>query len=281
MCCRDPTYGKVCIEPTIFCMQCVACKEGARNACENLGFYGLSGLTGGLAELSIVDEQKAHVLPDNVPNDIGALIEPLSCAWHAVQLSGFRKGQTALVIGAGPIGAGIILCLEAFGAKTILVSEPADTRRHQAKELGAHFTLDPRNENVTERAKTITNGGCDLVFDASGKPITIETALACVRPRGTVYSIAIWNSPITLDMSKIMSPEIRLLGGMCFSEGDFPAVIDAVSAGRIRSPGRMITSKIPMEETEKGFQELIENTAAHIKIIVSPIHSGTSNQLRL
>ena len=97
---------KLAIQPTIYCGQCGACKNGAENACSNGGFIGLSGGGGGISEEVVVPAEACCPLPDDVGLDIGALVEPLAVAWHAVDASPIAETTDAkcIVFGGGPIG---------------------------------------------------------------------------------------------------------------------------------------------------------------------------------
>lgn len=96
---------KVAVQPTIYCADCGACKVGAENACPNGGFVGLSGGGGGMSEEVCVPTKAVFVLPENIDLDVGALVEPLAVAWHAVDASSFKdeKQPKVLVLGGGPV----------------------------------------------------------------------------------------------------------------------------------------------------------------------------------
>lgn len=94
---------KVAVQPTIYCGHCGACKVQAENACPNGGFVGLSGGGGGMSEFVVVPQEACFPLPSNVDLDIGALVEPLAVAWHAVDASPIAslKEPNCLVFGGG------------------------------------------------------------------------------------------------------------------------------------------------------------------------------------
>ena len=94
---------RVAVEPYDVCGECAACRAGRYNICRKLGFVGLDGQQGGFAERCVVDARWAHPLGD-IPTDLGALVEPLAVAYHAVRLSELQPGGTAAVFGSGPIG---------------------------------------------------------------------------------------------------------------------------------------------------------------------------------
>ncbi len=103
---RFPVGTRVVMEPVISCRKCPPCLAGDRGLCEvGIGFYGYNSRTAGLGHFMCVAAENLHRIPDGVPLDVAALAEPLAVAWHAVGRSNFKEGETALVIGAGPIGA--------------------------------------------------------------------------------------------------------------------------------------------------------------------------------
>jgi hypothetical protein len=114
---------KVAIQPTIFDGDCVACRRGLTNSCDTFGFIGLSGWGGGMGEYTVAPANYCKKLPDDMPLEIGALIEPLAVGWHAVAHSPYKSGDDVLVLGGGPIGLAVVLALEAKGCKNIIVAE--------------------------------------------------------------------------------------------------------------------------------------------------------------
>jgi (R,R)-butanediol dehydrogenase/meso-butanediol dehydrogenase/diacetyl reductase len=88
-------------------------------------------------------------LPDSIPLRVGALVEPLSVAWHAVRASGIRRagGQNAVILGAGPIGLALLLTLKAWGVQTVIVSEILEARRELARGFGADYVINPQDKD--------------------------------------------------------------------------------------------------------------------------------------
>lgn len=114
---------KVCVVPIIYDGDCRACVRGLPNSCDTWGFIGLSGWGGGMSEYTTAPANYCKKLPDDIPLDVGALIEPLSVGWHAVTNSPFKKGDDVLVLGGGPIGLTVIQALLAKGCENIMVAE--------------------------------------------------------------------------------------------------------------------------------------------------------------
>lgn len=165
--------GQLCaIQPTIFCGKCNACDAGAPNVCSSGGFVGLSGGGGGLSDAVCVNATHVLPLPDGVSLDIGALVEPLAVAWHATTAAPKMGPDTfVLVIGGGPIGLAMILCLKAQGVKNIFVSEVASSRQKFAKAFGAVRVIDPSKEDARAIVLDATaRKGADVAFDCAGVP---------------------------------------------------------------------------------------------------------------
>jgi threonine dehydrogenase-like Zn-dependent dehydrogenase len=130
---------------------------------------GNKGGGGGLSGALTTAASTVISLPQNVSLDIGALVEPLSVAWHAISAAPLSHSDTVLILGGGPIGLAVVQCLTAKGIKTIIVSEVAESRRKFAKEFGASTVFDPRSDDIVKETGKITGGvGADVVFDCAG-----------------------------------------------------------------------------------------------------------------
>ena len=139
---------RVAVWPVYYCGRCAACRNGRVNVCRNIGFHGLTSHGGGMAEFTTIAADMLHKLPEAVDLRLGALVEPMAVAWHAVSQSGVQPGQTALIAGAGPIGIGLWFALRARGVDRVLVSEPSSSRRETIQGLGAADVLDPTGTDL-------------------------------------------------------------------------------------------------------------------------------------
>ncbi|CAH0039778.1 unnamed protein product [Clonostachys rhizophaga] len=260
---------RVCVQPIIYDGDCRSCTRGLVNCCDRNGFIGLSGWGGGLAESTVVPHTAVKKLPDNVSFEVGALVEPLAVGWHAVDISPFREGDSALVLGGGPIGLAVVQVLAGRGCSNIIVSEVSKKRREFALEFGAHNVIDPTAEDVVERVKALTGGrGADVGFDAAGVQIAVDSAFEALKARGTLVNIAVWDKKAGVDMNELVYRERHYMGAATFSLGDFEAVIQAISEGKIK-PAGMITKKIQLDKVEaEGFSALIHDKENQVKILV-------------
>ncbi|KAF9011734.1 alcohol dehydrogenase GroES domain protein [Cyathus striatus] len=267
---------RVCVEPVISCMEiknCYSCASGSRNVCEHTGFIGISGWGGGLSEYIVTDVKYVHFLPDNISFEVGACIEPLAVAYHAVKHSKFKKGNSALVVGSGPIGLFLIKVLRSIDPDAkILVSEPASLRRELALKHGASQVIDPKEtEDVPGVVRAATHGvGVDFAFDAAGIQVGLSTALQCIKVRGAYVNVAIWETNPVINMNYVLSKEIWLTGTLCYDRVH-AELIQAVAEGKIPGIEELITSKIAIEDVvEKGFLALLNEKDKQVKILVHP-----------
>ncbi|GAA5853093.1 hypothetical protein JCM8547_000199 [Rhodosporidiobolus lusitaniae] len=260
---------RVCIEPVISCRNCENCKAGDRPLCNTqIGFFGYNR-PGGLARYVNVTEANVHVVPESVPLDIAALAEPLAVAWHAVARSDFKAGETAIVIGAGPIGAACVKVLNALGASKIYVSEPTDTRRAIATSCGADETFNPLEVDVVAEVRKRTGQGVHVAIDCAGTQRTFDASIEATKAKGRIVMVALWmpgNRP-TIDMSGILFKERNLTGSCCFTSSDMQAVLAALADGSIQAAD-LITSRIMLQDIfEKGL-EALRKQPEQVKILV-------------
>ncbi len=259
----------VAIEPILRDNTCRYCAAGDYNFCPSIGFHGLSGGGGGLAEFTVVPEYMVHRLPASLPTDIGALIEPLAVGWHAVRRAEFAPGQTALVVGAGPIGLVTLLALKDAGAGFVAVAELSPARKLKAEQMGADLVLDPTVDDVVGVVHARTGGGADATFDASGHQATLTLALQAVRKQGRVVNIALWEHPAEIDMFQFLFTEASLTSS-CAYANDHAAVIAALASGRIDA-APLITKRIELEQVvAEGFESLVSSRDRDVKILVRP-----------
>lgn len=171
-------------------------------------------------------------------------MEPLAVAWHAVNRSPFKKGDSVLILGGGPIGLAVVQSLVARGADKIIVSEVAPRRREFAKQFGAHHVIDPIREDVVARVHEICDGrGVNVAFDAAGVQAGLDKAIVAVRPRGTLVNIAVWERPITFDPNALTFRERNYIGCATYVQGDFEEVINAIASGKSSAVMRLFASR--------------------------------------
>ncbi|ETS76546.1 hypothetical protein PFICI_11933 [Pestalotiopsis fici W106-1] len=261
---------RVAVQPTICCGHCVPCRSGSTNLCDSFGFVGLTGWGGGLSDLVSVDARFVFKLPNSFPSDIGALVEPLAVAWHAIEQSGIKSGDNVLVMGAGPIGLAVIQCLQAFQPKQVIVVEVARNRKEVARRLGVTAIIDPNEEDVVTKARLLCDTqGPDVAFNCASVPSSIKAACEAVRKKGTIVNVAVWDSDIPINLNTLMFGEKKLFSALSYTTTDFENVIKLFENNGLPKVGEMITRKITMDRVvEDGILALIHETDKHVKILI-------------
>ncbi|KZE89912.1 zinc-binding dehydrogenase [Microbacterium sp. TNHR37B] len=262
----------VAVRPNVWDGTCPACLRGEPNLCAEFGFIGINGGGGGFSESVVVGADAAHPFPEELGAEAGAMVESTSVAWHAAKVSEAGQGDVALVIGGGPIGLGLLLCLRARGVERVIVSEPSPSRRELAAALGAD-AVDPTSADLAAHVAEATGGaGVDVAFDASGVgQATYDTAFAALRPGGVNVVVAQFHGPVSVDLNSYLMSEKNLVGSFAYTDEDFSEVIAEMAAGRI-DPRPLISSRIGLDHlVDAGIEHLLgggRNT--EVKILVSP-----------
>jgi (R,R)-butanediol dehydrogenase/meso-butanediol dehydrogenase/diacetyl reductase len=222
---------------------------------------------GGMAEYTVVPRNQVHMLPEEVPTELGALVEPMAVAYHAATLAQVNDQSRALIYGAGPIGIGIWFALRGMGLTEIDVVEPTATRRASIEALGAR-TLDPTTQDVPGLIAEQTGGnGVDAAFDAAGVQPAVESALNCVGEQRPLISVAIYDKPLSTPLINLVLRERRIQGTICYTGDDYRAVIDLMARGHYDTTGWVDT--IPLTGVvEQGFEEL--RAGRRMKLLVDP-----------
>lgn len=263
----------VTVRPTSVCGSCVACESSRPQLCANWAGLGIHGGGGGFSEYVVVNSDQVFVLPATMSAKIAALVEPLSVAWHAVRESGVTPGETAVVVGAGPIGLGIILALKAHGVDRIIATEPSARRRTVAKQFGAD-AIDPMITPVSDYVREATNGaGAEVSFESSGAgTATFETAVEATGPGGRTVIVALYGTPVSWNPASILFSEKQIVGSFGYWNEDYQKVIEALD-NRAIDAEPLITNVISLENlVEHGLTSSPDSSGSgsEIKILVAP-----------
>lgn len=187
-----------------------------------------------MAHHIVAPAEHFYSLPDNVSLEMAALIEPLAVAWHAVNISPFKPTDSAMVLGGGPIGIGVIQVLKLQGAKNIVIVEPMENRKKLALHYGATHIFDPREVDIPEEALKVTEKkGIDVAFDTAGVEIALNGVIPACRVHGTIVNIAVWENKPALKVNDLTYKEVNYMGAALYDERSFKHVIEALSYGML------------------------------------------------
>jgi 2-desacetyl-2-hydroxyethyl bacteriochlorophyllide A dehydrogenase len=272
--CDDIPIGTaVAVAPIEYCGTCFSCSHGWYQMCRTLGIYGgyRLPLHGGLATQAVISRRSAFVVPDGLGVVEAALAEPMAVAVHAVRRAPTMLGATVMVLGAGPIGLGVLQCALAAGARVVIVTEPSEARRRAATALGATAVVDTAVDSPKAAVRDLTKQGVDIVFETTANNRALADGLRSLRPRGTLVSVAGWGQLAQMDMGLSMAKELDIRFTMTYEpEVDFPATLAMLASGAFR-PDVLISDHIPLERlVEDGLEELLHHADQHVKILVDP-----------
>ena len=214
------------------CNDCRYCREGRYNLCRVATWDNPLGVArdGGMAEFVALEAAYVHALPEGLDTRRGAWTEPLAVALRAVRTTPVRIGDSAAVIGGGPVGQLAIQLLRQAGVSRVVLVEPSPFRRRMATRLGADEVLTP--EELTAARAGGDFREVDHVLECSGFVGAVQTALTMVAAGGAIRLVGMSPTPPSFDAVDLVSREVQLLGGFIYVE-EFAQAIDLLAADRI------------------------------------------------
>ena len=183
----------VTVLPTRFCGRCVACRRGNPHICHAMDFLGVDS-PGAMQSSWTVPAELVVPLPDGLPLDEAALVEPVAVAVHDVRRGRVTDADQVVVVGGGPVGVLIATVARQRGARVLLV-EPDPFRRAVATGIGID-AVDPGETDVAALVDARTEGaGADVAFEVSGSAAGVGTAVDVLTTRGRLVMVAIHPQP--------------------------------------------------------------------------------------
>jgi len=260
----------VVVEPAVSCGTCDQCRTGRPHTCRKLLFLGHYGeLTGGMAEFVLAPERNCIPLPAKMTAVQGALAEPLSIAIYAAGLAGSVRGKTAGVLGAGPIGLGVMMARKAEGGGAVYATEKVEARLRAAVKAGADWTGNPDREDIVAEILARESLGLDIVFECCGEQAALDQAVALLKPGGTLVAVGIPIEPrVSFDSSKTRRREIRVQNvrrqNKCLEKA-----VGMIHAGRVKVDF-LATHFFKLEEAREAYETAAARRDGVIKAIVTP-----------
>ncbi|MEU7766835.1 zinc-binding dehydrogenase [Nocardia sp. NPDC049190] len=272
-----------------------------------------SAAPGGYAEEVVVQESMAMPVPNGLSAEHAALTEPMAVAWHAVRRGRVGKGQTAFVIGCGPIGLAVISMLKAAGVRSVVASDFSPRRRELATACGADVVVDPATEapwtaaprtgrinKVTDildlgfdtmnRLRRVPNlpwwyvfrlahtlnaspAGA-VVFECVGVPGIIEQIISAAPPLSRVVVVGVCMQADRFQPAMAINKEIELRFVFGYDPGEFRDTLHMLADGKI-DPTPLITGTVGLAGVDNAFAAL-GNPERHAKILVDPSSSAVT-----
>jgi 2-desacetyl-2-hydroxyethyl bacteriochlorophyllide A dehydrogenase len=251
----------------VSCGTCYFCRHGNKLFCPYVRQLGVHD-AGGMAEFVAAPAANLYKLPDTMPFDHAAFIEPLACAIHGQDRIGVDVGERVLIIGAGPMGLAHVAMSRLHGAAQVIVSEPDPVRRERAHALGSDVEVDPLTGGLDEVMEATDGRGPDVVIEAVGSTRTYTQAIELVRRGGRVlaYGAAPADATIEVRPFDIYAKELTITGSYAGTYETWPKAIDLIASGRF-NPNDVIDSVRPLTDVMQAIESL-ETDKSVVKVQV-------------
>ena len=240
----------VAVDPSLFDGTCRQCRDGHFNLCENWNAIGVGSVNGACAEFVAVPAANAFALPQDLPREWGALVEPLSCAVHGLDLLDARAGSHYLIYGAGTMGLMLAQLIMHAGAGRIDMVDKNPARHELATQLAADGVAASADDFDHER-------GWDVVIDATGAIPAIEDGLRRVARGGTflMFGVAAADATATFSPFRIYNDEIKIIGSMAVLHS-FERALTLLVNGVINCKA-MITQQFGLDDYPKAIDAFL------------------------
>jgi D-arabinitol dehydrogenase (NADP+) len=257
---RFKAGDRVAVEPNISCDNCVNCLNNRQNFCLNWQAIGVT-LPGGMEEYVIVPEKAAFSIGD-LPFEVGAFMEPLSCVIHGIERAHIELADHVAILGAGPIGILMIQMARLQGAAHVTVLEINPGRADLARQFGP--------DRVAAGFDELQPNAYDVVIDATGAIPVMNRSIDFARKGGTVLLFGVPPAGKNIEMEgfKIFQKGLRLLSSFTSVRNSFQAV-DLLQSGQIRVDA-LISHRLPLPELPRALELIESRDPAVKKVIMQP-----------
>jgi len=253
---------RIVVNPNDYDGTCMYCKMNLPNQCVNLQALGITK-DGGFAKYCKVTEKVCHKISESVLPELAAFAEPLSCVINGTQKVKIQPGDTAVILGGGPIGLLFLKMFKASGASKVILSEPSDFRREVALNNGADLVVNSTDEDVEKVIREETVIGADVVVDAVG--CLMDECVGIVRKGGKILVFGVNTKAIAnIPQSEVTFKELQILGTW-LANATFPKAVKIIESGILNLKG-LITHKIKLDNIHQGI-DLLKNGKA-VKVII-------------
>jgi len=258
------------------CNLCFFCKIGKPNLCEHLleTLIGFS-VDGAYAEYIRVParivKQNMYKVPDHVPLEEAALLEPLACAVNGNEVSNIRTGDSVVIIGAGPIGLMHIQLAKLRGATNVICTDLKAERLRVAHQLGADTVIDASQEDQLRKVMELTEGlGADVTIEAVGLPQTWELAVEFTRKAGTtvLFGGCPSGTKISLNTERIHYGDLTIKGIFHHTPLTVQQAYRLITSGMFRG-NPLITGRLPLSRLDEALKMMIDGKCIKMAILPS------------
>jgi len=266
--------ARVAVKPLIPCGTCPFCAMGAWGQCRSYDYVG-SRRNGAFAEYVVVPVANLVPVPDNVSLEEAALTEPAAVALHAIRQGGLEPGDSAAILGAGPIGMLVAQWARIWGAANVFLADIDSSKLALVEELGLGTPVNSRAGDPIERIRRETGGlGPDLVVEAAGVPATLLQALWLARPLGRVVIMGNPAADVTLPqdvISQILRKELTIRGTwnshmVTLPVDEWAVTLEMMSQRRLRIEP-LISHRVPLAQGVQALTMMRDRSEPYNRVV--------------
>lgn len=257
---------RVAIMPYVSCGTCIACRNGKTNCCTQLAVLGVH-TDGGMQEYFPVPANLLIPANDLAEEHI-AIIEPLAIGAHAVRRASIQTGEYTVVVGAGPIGIGLMRFAQLRGAKVIAIDINPERLQYCKEVLKVADFIVPGDANAVQQVKSITNGEmATAVFDATGYKQALDGGVQYLAHGGRYVLVGLLKGDLNFYHPYIHAREASILCSRNATLQDFDIVMTALRNGHFPA-AQYITHRVGFEDLIPTFESYLKPETGVIKAMV-------------
>jgi D-xylulose reductase len=256
---------RVCMEPGVPDPGSKASRLGLYNIDPAVSFWATPPVHGVLTPFVVHPASYSFKLPDNVSFAEGAMVEPFAVGMQAATKARITPGDTAVVMGAGPIGTMVALAALAGGCARVIISDLAQPKLDIAAQYQGIIPVNIRNRLLVDAVNEMTEGwGADVVFECSGSPRAWKGIIDVVRPGGTVVVVGLPVEPVNFDIASLSVKEVTISSVFRYAH-QYERAIALMASGRVDLKP-LISETFAFEDSIKAFERAVEARPTDVKL---------------
>ncbi|WP_417310057.1 NAD(P)-dependent alcohol dehydrogenase [Devosia sp.] len=256
---------RVCMEPGVPDPNSRASRLGLYNVDPAVRFWATPPIHGVLTPFVVHPANFTFKLPDNVSFAEGAMVEPFAVGMQAAAKARITPGDTAIVMGAGPIGTMVALAALAGGCARVIVSDLAQPKLDIAAQYQGIIPVNIRDTDLKAEIDALTEGwGADVVFECSGSPRAWDGIVDVLRPGGTVVAVGLPVEPVPLDIASLSVKEARIESVFRYAH-QYDRAIALMGSGKVDLKP-LISETFPFEQSIEAFDRAVEARPSDVKL---------------
>jgi D-xylulose reductase len=256
---------RVCMEPGVPDPNSKASRLGMYNVDPAVTFWATPPIHGVLTPFVIHPANYTFRLPDNVSFAEGAMVEPFAVGMQAATKARITPGDTAVVMGAGPIGTMVALAALAGGCSRVIIADLAQPKLDIAAQYQGIIPVNIKTQSLTDEVNWLTeNWGADVVFECSGSPRAWDGVIDVLRPGGMIVAVGLPVDKVPLDVSTLSVKEATITSVFRYAH-QYERAIALMGSGRVDLKP-LISETFSFEDSIKAFDRAVEARPTDVKL---------------